>query len=235
MRKLWSVNAWTRRAAWLGLLFLAGIATASADPGARDARCVVYPNGEEHPSAVVDCTYSSRDDFIHLRREDGVEYELRPVDTQHGHFVDQDGQSVYREHGLGDAGVIFRSPAEAVFVYWNPADAPGGTGAASSTMPYSAIDYDATALLPCSFGSPSLDDYCAAGIRRQGPDAATVQVMKPDGVERTFQFIDDELTSPDGGDVTWERPKGDWYIRVDGYENYEVPQSVVSGSREGSM
>lgn len=219
-------------AALLATFLWAGAASAATD--ASNARCVVYPKGEGQASASGACTYSGRDNFVHIRRADGVEYELRPVGAGPGDYLDQDDQPVYREGGPGDAEVIFRFPAETVHVF-RGAQQTTSEIPASPTAPYNADDYDETALLPCSFGNPSLADYCPAGINRHDPGAATILVMKPDGVERTLEFVDDELTSPDGGDLTWERPRGDWNIQVDGYEFYEVPKSLIGGNRTGAL
>jgi len=218
----------------LFLATLAWAAGACASSDSENAQCVVYPKGQGDPSASVACTYSSRDDFVHIRRADGVEYDLRPVEAGPGDFLDQHDQPVYREGAPGDPEVVVRFPAETLHVFRGHQQAVAGV-TTSPTAPYSADDYDGTALLPCSFGNPSLTDYCPAGIRRDKPGSATVLVMKPDGVERTLEFVDEEVTSPDGGDLTWERPKGDWSIQVDGYEFYEVPRSAISGDRSGTL
>ena len=83
------------------------------------ARCDIYPKGEDQASASIPCTFSQRQGYINIIRSDGVSHELAPVGTEPGNFSDQDGELVYRQSGLDDKGLIFRFPAESVFVYWD--------------------------------------------------------------------------------------------------------------------
>jgi len=86
-----------------------------------DARCDIYPLGEDKASASIPCTFSQRQGFVSIEREDGVRYELEPVGNEPGNYVDQDGKAAYRQAGLGDAGQIYRLANESVYVYWDPA------------------------------------------------------------------------------------------------------------------
>jgi hypothetical protein len=97
-------------------------ANVSAD--SVDARCDIYPRGEDQASATIPCTFSQRQGYINIDRSDGVVHDLKPVGTEAGNFSDQDDRLVYRQSGLGDRGLIFRFPDESVFVYW---DATWGT------------------------------------------------------------------------------------------------------------
>ena len=94
---------------------------AAAD--STQARCDVYPRGEDHTDNSAVCTFSQRQGFVTIRRADGVVHELRPVGDLPGNFHDAQGRTVYRQSGLGSAGLIFRFPDESVYVYWQmPAD-----------------------------------------------------------------------------------------------------------------
>lgn len=98
------------------------VANVNAD--SVDARCDIYPGGEDQASATIPCTFSQRQGYINIDRSDGISHELEPTGTEPGNFSDQDGRPVYRQSGLGDRGLIFRFPDESVFVYW---DAVWGT------------------------------------------------------------------------------------------------------------
>ncbi|MGF1497963.1 MAG: SH3 domain-containing protein [Elainellaceae cyanobacterium] len=92
------------------------------------ARCDIYPIGEDYASASVPCTFSQQQGYIYIDRQDGVSYQLSPVGSTPGNFVDQYGNAAYRQAGLGDAGQIYRLANESVYVYWN-----SGVSSAPST------------------------------------------------------------------------------------------------------
>ncbi len=97
-----------------------------------DARCDIYPGGEDRASAVVPCVFSQRQGYINIDRSDGVSYDLSPRDDRPGNFKDQNGQDVYRKSGPGKDGLIFQFPAETVYVYWDTAGLPGTADADNS-------------------------------------------------------------------------------------------------------
>ena len=194
-----------------------------------NARCDIYPAGEDKASAVIPCTFSQRQGYIMIDRSDGVLHDLSPIGDAPGNFLDQNKAPAYRQSGLGENGLIFRFSDESVFVYWdasslsvlNPQDHP--------TAPYTTAEYDATTLLPCSLGEDSLDQDCPAGISRGNPGSASLSLMKPNGEERILNFDSGEITTPDGGDLNWDIKDGDWYIRIDNQEFYIVPDAAVNG------
>lgn len=78
-----------------------------------NSRCDIYPRGEDKASKVVNCTFSQRQGFITIRREDGITYELKPNGTNK--YVDQNGKPVTRE--IDGNTLIFRLEKESVYVY----------------------------------------------------------------------------------------------------------------------
>lgn len=89
-----------------------------------DARCDLYPRGEDRASAVVPCTFSQRQGFVTITLQDSTTYDLEPVGSQPGNFRDQNGRAVYRQSGLGDRGQIYRLPDHSIYVYWDTAGIP---------------------------------------------------------------------------------------------------------------
>ncbi len=89
-----------------------------------DARCDIYPNGEDRASAVVACTFSQRQGFVRIARQDGITHELSPTGSDPGNYVDQNGNAAYRQAGLDDRGQIYRMSDETVYVYWDTAGLP---------------------------------------------------------------------------------------------------------------
>lgn len=84
-----------------------------------DVRCDFYPRGEDKASLSTSCTFSQRQGFITIQRQDGVSYDFEPVGDQPGNFVDQNGNAVYRQSGLGDRGQIYRLSNESIYIYWD--------------------------------------------------------------------------------------------------------------------
>ena len=198
-----------------------------------DARCDIYPGGEDHSSVSIACTFSQRQGYITIDRSDGIYHDLEPVGTEAGNFADQDGRPVYRQKGLGEKGLIFRFPNESVFIYWDASTVeamnPAVTSTDSPTSPYTRDEYDANTLLPCSMGQASYDQNCPAGIFRGDSGSASVRLTNPDGEERVLNFDQDDVTTPDGGQLRWRQKDGDWYINIDDDEFYIVVEAVVYG------
>ncbi|MEG4941068.1 hypothetical protein [Microcoleus sp. F4-D5] len=80
-----------------------------------NSRCDIYPRGEDRASKVVNCTFSQRQGFIRIQREDGITYELKP--NGDSEYLYKNQMSVLREND-GPA-TIFRFSDESVYVYQN--------------------------------------------------------------------------------------------------------------------
>lgn len=92
-------------------------APAKADTVA--ARCDFYPVGEDAASVTMPCTFSQRQGYVTIQTEGGGVYEFSPIGDGPGTYVDAEGGMVYRQEGLGDAGLIFRLERESIYVYWD--------------------------------------------------------------------------------------------------------------------
>lgn len=116
---------------------IATIATVSIPATARadtvDARCDIYPRGEDHASLVTACTFSQRQGAVGIQLENGERFDLRPVGDQPGNYVDQNGEAAYRQSGLGDLGQIYRLPHESIYVYWDTAGIQHSTGLSANS------------------------------------------------------------------------------------------------------
>ena len=172
------------------LLFTVAL-PATADT--TEARCDVYPKGQDRATSTGACRFSQRQGFVSIQWPDGKRYELHPDAKVAGNYTDQDGKPAYRQRGLGKDGLIFRMATESVYVYWDAStlQAMNNPDANSATAPYSTADYDATALLPCSFGPAARKGNCPIGILRGDAGSASIRIMKPDGEERILNFEGD--------------------------------------------
>lgn len=83
-----------------------------------DARCDIYSTGEDRVQRSVPCVFSQRQGHISIRSDDGTRYELTPKGDAPGNYSNQQGKTVYRQSGLGSAGLIFKLPGERLYVHW---------------------------------------------------------------------------------------------------------------------
>jgi hypothetical protein len=105
--------------------------TVTAKADTVNARCDVYPKGEDRATSSSLCTFSQRQGAVSIQLENGKRYELSPVGDQPGNYLDQDGQAAYRQSGLDDKGQIYRFATESIFVYWDTA--PYGQNSSNGT------------------------------------------------------------------------------------------------------
>lgn len=86
-----------------------------------DARCDVYPVGEDRATSSGLCTFSQRQGVVGIQLQNGQRYDLTPVGDQPGNYQDQNGRAAYSQSGLGDEGQIYRLDTESIYVYWDTA------------------------------------------------------------------------------------------------------------------
>jgi hypothetical protein len=209
---------------------LAGWALPSAADSTQ-ARCEIYAKGSDKMEKMVPCTFSQRQGHITITRKDGVTYDLSPVGDKAGNFRDQDGHSVYRQSGLGEAGLIFRFPRQSVFVYWdNAASQPSGADNATAPFAtkYEGGQYDATTLLRCKAPGDRAFGNCPAGILRMENRQASIVVQSQLGKQFTLNFMADYVNA--GVGQVKAKLNGDlWTITRDNGEVYEVPLAAIEG------
>jgi hypothetical protein len=209
-----------RTLAW-PLIALLSTPTVSADW--VEARCDIYPRGEDHASAVLPCTFGQRQGHVAITRADGVSYAFSPEGDMPGNFIDDEGNAVYRQSGLGRAGLIFRMRYESGFVYWSAsARTPAG-----KEGPFHGEGYDATTRLRCGIRG-RVETWCAAGIVRSGPSTARIDVDGLSGERLVLQFAGSTVDAGERDSVA--KLKGDtWELIIDGRVVFEVPLAAIDG------
>jgi hypothetical protein len=208
------------------VLALTWIGGAAADT--TQARCDIYPLGEDHTDVMIPCTFSQRQGYITINRDDGVVHELSPADGTPGNFTDQRGRLVYRQSGLGDQGLIFRLPDESVYVYWSTAALQPQDPADNPTAPFTTADYDATTLLRCRGADSAEFEFCPAGILRMEDGQASVVVQNPAGEQFTINFMTDYVNATNR--ELRARLEGDtWILEFADGEVWEVPLAAIEG------
>ena len=208
--------------------------TAGARADTVDARCDIYPPGDDHTDRVIPCTFSQRQGYVLIRRSDGVVHDLSPVGDRAGNFTDQDGRSVYRQSGLGELGQIYRMPDESVYVYWSTAAFASQAGEDDFTAPFTTADYDATTRLRCRVPGDLDFGSCPAGILRMDNGQASIVVENQHGQRFTMNFMKDEQTGEPYVNATNREVDasmhGDtWIVTIDGKEVWEVPLAAIEG------
>lgn len=201
------------------------VVPAAADT--TDARCDIYKAGSDSAEKMIPCTFSQRQGFITINRQDGMTHDLEPVGNTPGNFRDQDGRTVYRQSGLGDQGQIFRFPDESVFVYWSTAELQPADPD-NPTWPFTTDDYDATTLLRCRGAGATEFGTCPAGILRMEDNQASIVVQSPKGEQFTINFMSDYINATNreaeavlDGDL--------WTVTINGEEVYQVPLAAIEG------
>ncbi|WP_414514832.1 hypothetical protein [Nostoc sp. PCC 9305] len=84
-----------------------------------NARCDVFPKGEDRATSSGSCTFSQRQGAVSIQLENGRSYDLLPSGNRPGNYRDRNGDAAYRQSGLGDRGQIYRLANESIFVYWD--------------------------------------------------------------------------------------------------------------------
>lgn len=193
-----------------------------------DARCDIYPKGEDHTDVMIPCTFGQRQGYITITRDDDVMHDLSPVGDDPGNFRDQDGRTVYRQSGLGDQGLIFRFPDESVYVYWNTDALKPQADEDNWTAPFTTDKYDATTRLRCRAAGNSEFGSCPAGILRMEDGQASIVVQNQLGEQFTINFMKDYVNATNR--EVEARMEGDtWILDFANGEVWEVPLAAIEG------
>jgi len=203
---------------------------APADPAradSTDARCDVYPAGEDHTDVVLPCRFYQAQGHVVITRSDGVEHDLSPVGDAAGHFRDQDGQDVYRQSGLGREGLVFRFPTESVFVYWNTA-LLDPQGERQPYEPASDLAFDAATWTPCRRVTDADFGQCPSGVLRMDSGEASVVIEDPAGQLVTINFLRHEVNSSKGS-VKATLDGDTWTVVVGDTNVYAVDRALIEG------
>jgi hypothetical protein len=89
--------------------------------------------------------------------------------------------------------------------------------------------YQATGQVDCRFqGQPPVT--CAFGVRRHGPQTATVDITMPGGQRRTLVFRSGQVSTEGREPVVATREGDNTVVTVDGTERYVIPDLVIRGN-----
>ena len=211
-----------------GTALLLVLAATPSFADSTKARCDIYPAGSDHTDKMIGCTFSQRQGYVTITRDDGETHELTPVGDQPGNYNDQHGNPVTRENDLRDQGLIFRLPTESIYVYWNTAALEPVADEDNPTAPFSTADYDATTLLRCRAVGETQTGNCPAGILRMDGGQASIVVRSQAGEQFTINFMSDYINATNR--KAEARRDGDtWIVTIDDTDVYEVPLAAIEG------
>lgn len=118
-------------ASLVGLASVVAAAPALADT--VQARCDVFPAGEDKATSSGLCTFSQRQGFVAIQLKGGQRIELKPNESTPNAYFDGRGEPARREILDGNRGQVYRLENQSIFVFWDPA--PYGKEASTTPTP----------------------------------------------------------------------------------------------------
>jgi len=116
-------------ASLLSLASVVAVAPVLADT--VQARCDVFPAGDDKATSSGLCTFSQRQGFVSIQLKGGQRIELKPNESTPNAYFDGRGEPAKREILDANRGQVYRLENQSIFVFWDPA--PYGKEASSTT------------------------------------------------------------------------------------------------------
>ena len=108
----------TRTGSSLRWVLLGVLLPATGIADSASAQCEIEFDAPEAEIQRLPCTFSQRQGYVTIVVADTDAYTLSPVGDAPGNYLDADSRPVYRQAGLGSAGLIFRFPDRVIRVMW---------------------------------------------------------------------------------------------------------------------
>ena len=108
----------TRTGTSLRWVLLGVLLPATGIADSASAQCEIEFDAPEAEIQRLPCTFSQRQGYVSIVVADTDAYTLSPVGDAPGNYLDADSRPVYRQAGLGSAGLIFRFPDRVIRVMW---------------------------------------------------------------------------------------------------------------------
>ena len=118
-------------ASLVGLASVVAAAPALADT--VQARCDVFPAGEDKATSSGLCTFSQRQGFVAIQLKGGQRIELKPNESTPNAYFDGRGEPARREILDANRGQVYRLENQSIFVFLDPA--PYGKEASTTPTP----------------------------------------------------------------------------------------------------
>lgn len=108
----------TRTGSSLRWVLLGVLLPATGIADSASTQCEIEMDAPEAEIQRLPCTFSQRQGYVTIVVADTDAYTLSPVGDAPGNYLDADSRPVYRQAGLGSAGLIFRFPDRVIRVMW---------------------------------------------------------------------------------------------------------------------
>lgn len=172
-------------------------------PGSNDVAVFVGSNGGNAWSGTLDA--------------DGV-YKIRVYLMRNAARRNEKARYTLSVAITGDAGATAAGAASSF------GKAPASDAKVNGTT------YHATGTVPCSMGDAAPESaQCEFGVIRGSTGNAKVHLTPPGGFERVLTFIGGKVTAEGEAKVKTRHSSDDWFIDVNDYEHYRIPDAVISG------
>ncbi|WP_233744245.1 SH3 domain-containing protein [Leptodesmis sichuanensis] len=162
------------------------------------ARCDVYPKGEDRATSSGLCTFSQRQGVVGIQLKNGKRYDLVPVGNQPGNYRDQNGRAAYRQSGLGNKGQIYRLATESIYVYWDTAPYGKNSETQNSGSSTSPVVARGISTLKASSSNTRINVRSQPTIKSDSPHYGI-----PGDKVKVIQCVQDQDTA--GSDLNWCR------------------------------
>jgi hypothetical protein len=85
------------------------------------ARCDVYPKGDDKATSSGLCSFSQRQGYVSIELKGGQRIELKPDAVKPNTYVDAKGKPARREILEANRGQVYRLASQSIFLFWDPA------------------------------------------------------------------------------------------------------------------
>lgn len=179
------------------LLSFAAVAVAPpAFADTVDARCDVFPAGDDKATSSGLCTFSQRQGFVTIQLKGGQTIELKPNESTPNAFFDAKGEPAKREILEANRGQVYRLDTQSIFVFWDTAPYAKGATSDSSTPGSASSTGNPPEIVPLLLGihQVKFNGGCRVNFNKVGKyfsktsacDAAQVGIAE-DAIRRYFR------------------------------------------------
>ncbi len=156
------------------------------------ARCDVFPAGDDKSTSSGLCTFSQRQGFVTIQLKDGQTVELKPNESTPDAFFDGRGEPARREMLETNRGEVYRLEKQSIFVFWDPA--PYGKEASSTTPTTAAEKPPEIVKLLLGIHQVKFDGACRVNFNKAGNVLSKTSTCTPaqasvaeDAIKRYFR------------------------------------------------
>jgi hypothetical protein len=172
------------------------VVTSPAMADTVDARCDVFPAGDDKATSSGLCTFSQRQGFVSIQLKNGQRIELKPNESTPNAFFDERGEPAKREMLEGNRGQVYRLEKQSIFVFWDTAPYSKGTGKGSAAAGTGSTSGKPPEIVPLLLGihQVKFEGGCRVNFNKAGKyfsktsacDAAKVGIAE-DAIRRYFR------------------------------------------------